>query len=341
MPRRGGARAGARWGRHCAAAWAALRWGGGSGGLAVAFAAGEGRPRGTSPLAAAAALGGPVIKGSVEEAVLPHRIYAKNTLNESLADFRLGAGSLHGALLDSEVPALFGDHLTGSREMLTTCRDGPCFKAALRSPSGRACTVAPAPGRPTCEAADPELCLETLMPLLHRAAVRAEVRVHELQKKLRAAELVNSAQAPRQLWQSRAPPRSGHAMAAGRLVDELLGFFLGVLERMDYNPRLAACLGTPVGQSMRHEVLAALEHRDAVESRLRSLRWNLASKSLVEGRHGWHSMFGRQASEVSEQATLAHRAPAQAAGSRADLVRGARPRRGAAAAADGAGGGRQ
>ncbi|CAK0880146.1 unnamed protein product [Prorocentrum cordatum] len=309
MPQRARARTGARRGLPCAAVCLALRWG-----VATAEAERQ-RAAEAAGFAEAApeifALAADDVRGwrSLISAMVkpatyhvPHRRHAKNTLNESMADFRLGAGSLHGALLDADVLALFGDHLSASREMLLECGGGPCFKAPLRSATGQACTVGITPGRPTCETADPELCFQTLMPLLQRAVVQAQKRLQELQTKLRAAELANSAQAPQLLWQSRAPPRSGHALAANRLVDELLGFFLAVLERMDYNPRLAACLGTPVGQEIRKAVVAALEHRDVVERQLRALRWNLATKSLVEGRHGWHSMFSRMASEVSEQA---------------------------------------
>ena len=36
-----------------------------------------------------------------------------------------------------------------------------------------------------------------------------------------------------------------------QVLDQLIGFFLGVFERADFSPRLGACLGTPFGDLLR------------------------------------------------------------------------------------------
>lgn len=43
----------------------------------------------------------------------------------------------------------------------------------------------------------------------------------------------------------------------------VLGVFLGVFERIDFNPRLASCLATPMGQELRGAVQRALEDHKA------------------------------------------------------------------------------
>eukprot|EP00913_Durusdinium_trenchii_P031680 g29666.t1 len=67
----------------------------------------------------------------------------------------------------------------------------------------------------------------------------------------------------------------------------VLGVFLGVFERIDFNPRLASCLATPMGQELRGAVQRALEDHKALVPALREMRWELASYSrLAHAKYG-------------------------------------------------------
>ncbi|CAE7938343.1 GSP1 [Symbiodinium sp. KB8] len=57
---------------------------------------------------------------------------------------------------------------------------------------------------------------------------------------------------------SQMPPLSGKAFASVAALEAVLGLFLGLLERTDFNPGLAACLMTPLGRKLQETMLTVL-----------------------------------------------------------------------------------
>ncbi|CAK9082677.1 unnamed protein product [Durusdinium trenchii] len=85
----------------------------------------------------------------------------------------------------------------------------------------------------------------------------------------------------------RTPPLFGRAASTVAALEIVLGVFLGVFERIDFNPRLASCLATPMGQELRGAVQRALEDHKALVPALREMRWELASYSrLAHAKYG-------------------------------------------------------
>ncbi|CAE7333776.1 ODA11, partial [Symbiodinium sp. CCMP2456] len=88
------------------------------------------------------------------------------------------------------------------------------------------------------------------------------------------------------------PPLSGKAFASVAALEAVLGLLLGLLERTDFNPGLAACLMTPLGRKLQETMLTVLGDHQKLTSEVNDMRWQLAAfRRLAHARYGlqWHA----------------------------------------------------
>ncbi|CAJ1363126.1 unnamed protein product [Effrenium voratum] len=141
--------------------------------------------------------------------------------------------------------------------------------------------------RPLCTPPTTELCVERLLPLLLREVHHAMSFVQDQVKVLDAVARVTGTSE-----RLTTPPISGRAFAAVGALESVLNLFLGLFERVDFNPKLGACLVTAMGQKIREALLTALQDHKALSAGLREIRWELAAFGrLAHARYGsqWHS----------------------------------------------------
>lgn len=218
---------------------------------------------------------------------------AQTSLAASLFDFRLALHGYEPLVTEEELEILLEDHISRPREV-----DALWHRPPRRASTGEACSTLPEkptclssglclPPRPRCEPPDKVVCLDLLLPTLLRETDNGMRFVKELLDTLDEAMLRAQGGAA-----SLVPPLGGHALGAAQALDKVLGLFLGFLERVDFSPRLGACLGTELGRRLRDAVMRALEQQRAIGVEVQDLRWELASNGrLAHARYGlqkWH-----------------------------------------------------
>ncbi|CAJ1409689.1 unnamed protein product [Effrenium voratum] len=210
------------------------------------------------------------------EEILAQR--AANTLRASLDDL----GARHSLLVSEEdLRQILDDHLEIPREA-----DAGWESPPRRTERGAACSVS-GWRRPLCTPPTTELCVERLLPLLLREVHHAMSFVQDQVKVLDAVARVTGTSE-----RLTTPPISGRAFAAVGALESVLNLFLGLFERVDFNPKLGACLVTAMGQKIREALLTALQDHKALSAGLREIRWELAAFGrLAHARYGsqWHS----------------------------------------------------
>eukprot|EP00933_Yihiella_yeosuensis_P034866 TRINITY_DN28368_c0_g1_i2.p1 TRINITY_DN28368_c0_g1~~TRINITY_DN28368_c0_g1_i2.p1 ORF type:complete len:255 (-),score=56.07 TRINITY_DN28368_c0_g1_i2:468-1148(-) len=92
--------------------------------------------------------------------------------------------------------------------------------------------------------------------------------------------------------QASLPPTGGRVLASVQALDSVVGLFLGIMERADFNPRLASCLATPLGAKVRETLLTVLEQQKKLSHEVAEFRWELAAYGrFAHARYGlqWHA----------------------------------------------------
>eukprot|EP00434_Breviolum_minutum_P020937 symbB.v1.2.018472.t1/scaffold1476.1/size116376/1 len=221
----------------------------------------------------------PSLIGAVSDELLQER--AENSINASVQDLWFVAGGGYKPLLVKEdLWSLLEDHLM-IRES-----DSSWERPPRRWPDGRACEGLGSRSAP-CLAPDAQLCIDQLLPLLFKEVHHAMSFIHTQAEVLHAVAQITGTSTD-----SMMPPLFGRACASAHALDTTLDLFLAFFERMDFNPRLAACLSTVMGQKMRDAVMLALEDRKVLRDRLEEMRWELAAFGrLAHARYGsqWHA----------------------------------------------------
>eukprot|EP00439_Symbiodinium_sp_Y106_P073657 s1439_g13.t3 len=228
-------------------------------------------------------LGGKVLLASITE--VPDDVFQariENSLKVSLEDLFLAAGRRYEPLFSQEqLESVLEDHL-GEREADASWESPP-----RRAASGSSCTIRPDSVRPSCPVPNPYLCIDRLLPLLFQEVNHAMAFIY---KQVEVLEAVSMATGTSE-W-STMPPLSGKAFASMAALEAVLGLFLGLLERTDFNPGLAACLMTPLGRKLQETMLTVLGDHQKLSSEVNDMRWQLAAfRRLAHARYGlqWHA----------------------------------------------------
>eukprot|EP00931_Biecheleriopsis_adriatica_P107807 TRINITY_DN82138_c0_g1_i1.p1 TRINITY_DN82138_c0_g1~~TRINITY_DN82138_c0_g1_i1.p1 ORF type:complete len:510 (-),score=111.94 TRINITY_DN82138_c0_g1_i1:114-1643(-) len=206
-----------------------------------------------------------------------------NTHEASLEDLRLAAGKGYVPLVgDHELRLLLEDHLIEPREVNATWERPP-----RRTADGDACAMRSDSKRQLCQPPDASVCIDRLLPVLLQEVHHAMSFVKEQVNLLEAAAQVSGTST-----RALTPPLAGRALASMQALDAVVGLFLGVLERVDFNPALASCFATPLGHKIRESLLETLEQQKRLSLEVQELRWELAAFSrLAHARYGlqWHA----------------------------------------------------
>ncbi|CAE7610141.1 GSP1 [Symbiodinium microadriaticum] len=226
---------------------------------------------------------GKVLLASITEVpdhVLEARI--ENSLKVSVEDLFLAAGRRYEPLFSREqLESVLEDHLA-EREADASWESPP-----RRAASGSSCTIRLDSARPLCPLPDPYLCVDRLLPLLFQEVNHAMAFIHQQVEVLEAVSMATGTSE----W-SQMPPLSGKAFASVAALEAVLGLFLGLLERTDFNPGLAACLMTPLGRKLQETMLTVLGDHQKLTSEVNDMRWQLAAfRRLAHARYGlqWHA----------------------------------------------------
>ncbi|CAE7303364.1 GSP1 [Symbiodinium natans] len=216
----------------------------------------------------------------VPDEVLEARV--ENSLKVSVEDLFLATGRRYEPLFSQEqLESILEDHLA-EREA-----DAGWESPPRRAPSGSACTIRPDSSRPLCPFPDPFRCIDRLLPLIFQEVNHAMAFIHKQVEVLEAVAQVTGTSE----WSSM-PPLSGKAFASVSALEAVLGLCLGLLERTDFNPGLAACLMTPLGRKLQDAMLTLLGDHQKLTGEVNDMRWQLAAfRRLAHARYGlqWHA----------------------------------------------------
>ncbi|CAL1134357.1 unnamed protein product, partial [Cladocopium goreaui] len=206
---------------------------------------------------------------------------AENSIATSLRDFWFAsAGGYTPLVRQEDLAPLLTDHL--SVRPLNAAWERPPRREAGGAACGNGGTRTP-----RCPLPDPSLCIDQLLPLLFKEVNHAMAFIHAQVEVLDAAAQITGTSE-----ESILPPLFGRAHAAAKALDMVLGLFLGFFERVDFNPALAACLTTLMGQKMKDAVMLVLEDRKIMSVRLDEMRWELSAFGrLAHAKMGsqWHA----------------------------------------------------